>query len=128
MVCSLLGFITLAVRRNVIGGELGGPKKSAYASSAFLVFLWFVYIILAKELLLVLGVILFILFYPQNIIQPTLLGKLTTTMQMLFIVWLFACYFFGWMPIKTYWVMLSLLLCLVVATLCQYIRIGISLL
>lgn len=47
IICSLLGFLTLAVRRNACGGELGGEKKSAYASSAFLVFLWVLYITLS---------------------------------------------------------------------------------
>jgi len=47
IICSLLGFLVLGVRRNVVGGELGGPKKTAYASSAFLVFLWVMYVTLS---------------------------------------------------------------------------------
>jgi hypothetical protein len=35
------------VRRHVCGGELGGARNSAYASSAFLVFLWTMYITLS---------------------------------------------------------------------------------
>jgi len=42
-----LCFITLAVRRQVIGGELGGPKNTAYASAAFLISLWVIYIVLS---------------------------------------------------------------------------------
>lgn len=39
--------MTLAIRRKVCDGELGGERKSAYASSAFLVFLWVMYILLS---------------------------------------------------------------------------------
>lgn len=42
--CSLTCFVVLGVRRKIIGGELGGPKFSAYASAFFLVCLWFIYI------------------------------------------------------------------------------------
>lgn len=44
---SLCGFAILLTRRYVIGGELGGPKTSAYASAALLVSLWLIYIILS---------------------------------------------------------------------------------
>jgi len=45
--CSLCCFFILGLRRVLIGGELGGPKPSAYASAIVLVFLWFTYIILS---------------------------------------------------------------------------------
>lgn len=45
--CATLCIITLIVRRKVIGGELGGPPKSRYISGAFLMFLWFFYIIMS---------------------------------------------------------------------------------
>lgn len=47
MVCSIICFTILALRRCFVGGELGGPKMSAYASSFILVFLWFTYIVLS---------------------------------------------------------------------------------
>jgi Ca2+/Na+ antiporter len=47
LICSVICFIVLAVRRVVIGGELGGPKNTAYASSAFLISLWVIYIVLS---------------------------------------------------------------------------------
>jgi len=37
----------LGLRRCIIGGELGGPKPSAYASAAALIFLWFTYVTLS---------------------------------------------------------------------------------
>ena len=44
---AIVALITLVVRRFVIGGELGGPKLSAYASAIFLVLLWVLYIVLS---------------------------------------------------------------------------------
>lgn len=42
--CALTAILLLYIRRHVVDGELGGPKELKYASSAFLVGLWFVYI------------------------------------------------------------------------------------
>jgi len=47
VVCSLVCFLILGVRRCVIGGELGGPRNSAYASAAMLIGLWLIYVILS---------------------------------------------------------------------------------
>lgn len=47
VICSVICFIVLGVRRKVIGGELGGPRSSAYASAAFLISLWIIYITLS---------------------------------------------------------------------------------
>lgn len=95
-------------------------------SPLFSIPIWFVVTVLVKELILVAGV--FFLYLKKGIfeITPTVLGKTTTVVQIGFIIWLFACYFFGWVPIKTYYFMLSLLLLLVAAVLVQYIRIGIK--
>eukprot|EP00928_Gymnodinium_smaydae_P048739 TRINITY_DN3262_c0_g2_i2.p1 TRINITY_DN3262_c0_g2~~TRINITY_DN3262_c0_g2_i2.p1 ORF type:complete len:858 (-),score=206.78 TRINITY_DN3262_c0_g2_i2:71-2584(-) len=43
--CALATLATLLVRRRVIGGELGGPKKTQWATFAFFVFLWAIYIV-----------------------------------------------------------------------------------
>ncbi|MDP3889212.1 MAG: hypothetical protein Q8Q25_01560, partial [bacterium] len=47
----------------------------------------------------------------------------TTVVQISFIMWLFSCYFFKWMPVKTYYTMLGILIVLVFASLVQYTRI-----
>jgi len=47
MCCSVGGFAILGTRRCVVKGELGGDKKTAYASSAVLVFLWIIYVVLS---------------------------------------------------------------------------------
>jgi len=44
VICGSLCIMTLALRRVTVGGELGGPPNVAYASAAFFVFLWLVYI------------------------------------------------------------------------------------
>tara|TARA_B110000503_G_C7132679_1_gene407471 strand:- start:234 stop:653 length:420 start_codon:yes stop_codon:yes gene_type:complete len=44
---AIVALITLVIRRRVIGGELGGPKMSAYATSIFFVAMWFLYIVLS---------------------------------------------------------------------------------
>lgn len=43
--CAIICFILLAVRRKVIGGELGGPTVSKNLSAVLLVLLWFIYIL-----------------------------------------------------------------------------------
>lgn len=85
---------------------------------------WFVMLMLCKESLLILGVLGIYARKGHIEMQPTLLGKMTTMVQMCFIIWLFACYFFVWLPIKTYYTMLGVLLMLVFITLMQYGRIG----
>lgn len=92
----------------------------------FVIPLWFVLLVLCKELILVFGA-LFVFIHQGHIeIQPTMLGKLTAVAQMSFIMWLFACYFFRWMPVKTYYTMLGILLILISFSLIQYMRIGLK--
>jgi len=87
--------------------------------------LWFVLVVLVREFIVLVGALVIYLYHHDVEIKPTLLSKLTTMMQMLFITWLFACYFMHWHPQKTYFAMLGLLLVLVVSSLLQYIYIGI---
>jgi cardiolipin synthase (CMP-forming) len=85
---------------------------------------WFVLIVLVKELILVFGALTIILLRGKITIHPTLLGKLTMMVQVFFIIWLFACYFFKWLPFKTYRFSLGLVLAFVILSLIDYIRIG----
>jgi CDP-diacylglycerol--glycerol-3-phosphate 3-phosphatidyltransferase len=98
-------------------------------SPLFVIPRWFVWFVLCKELLLVAGVV-WVLIYKGylEIVQPTMLGKLTTVAQIGFIMWLFACYFFAWVPIKTYYISLGILFVLVGASFVQYARIGLRIL
>lgn len=85
---------------------------------------WFVFLVLFKEFVQIGGACMIYLLKGHLVVRPTILGKLSMAMQTLFIIWLFACYFFNWLPIKTYYVMLGTLLFLVLASLIQYVRIG----
>jgi len=45
--CAILGVLTLALRRQFVGSELGGPAWVAYPSALFFVCLWFTYVALS---------------------------------------------------------------------------------
>lgn len=89
---------------------------------------WFFSIIFIREFIVILGVV--ILYFMRGFMQvkPTMMSKVTTVIQTLFIAWLFACNFFHWLPLKTYFLLLTLVVLLVILSLIQYIRMGIQLL
>ncbi|MCK5633268.1 CDP-alcohol phosphatidyltransferase family protein [bacterium] len=95
-------------------------------SPLFSVPLWFVLLVLFKELIVFTGALTIYCKKGHLEVRPTILGKATTVAQVWFIIWLFACYFFGWMPIKTYYTALGLLFTLVVLSLFQYVRLGLA--
>lgn len=88
----------------------------------------FVFFVISKELLQLVGAVIVYCARGYLNIQPTLLGKLTTSIQMFFIVWLFSCYFLCWIPIKTYYVMLFTMICFIGASFIQYVNIGLHIL
>lgn len=88
---------------------------------------FFVFFILIKEVLQIVGVVFLFVKKGYITISPTRIGKLTTVMHISFIIWLFACYFFNWMPIKTYYIMLIVMMIMVTVSLVQYGSIGIRL-
>ncbi len=85
---------------------------------------WFVWLVLCRELILIAGVVIFYLIKGYIEVKPLLLGKMTAVVQMGFIIWLFACYFFGWLPVRTYYLMLMVLLIMIFASLLQYLAMG----
>ncbi len=87
---------------------------------------WLVWLMLTKEMVQVVGFVMIYMINGTVQIQPRLLGKLTTMAQMIFVVWLFACYFFDWVPLRTYYVALGILVTLVFASFIQYAYIGIT--
>lgn len=93
-------------------------------SPLFTIPLWFVILVLVKEIIQVCGAVVVYILNGHLIIAPTRLGKVTMAAQTLFITWLFSCYFFNWVPIRTYYVVLTGLLSLVVLTFVHYVRIG----
>lgn len=94
-------------------------------SPLFVLPLWFVWLIVCKEFVQIVGGCLLYSYKGYIRVRPTYLGKVTTVVQMGFIIWLFACYFFSWVPLKTYYAMLTLVISLVLASFMQYVAIGI---
>ena len=90
----------------------------------FLIPGWFFILVLSKEVLQVGGAIILYCIKGHLDIRPTVLGKLTTVVQVGFIMWLFSCYFFQWMPTKTYYTMLAVVIFFVSAAFAQYFSIG----
>lgn len=80
-----------------------------WQSPAFSIPWWFVLLILLRESLMLFGGLILLYLKKDELLSPTIWGKLTTFFQILFIVWLFTCYFFGWVPAKTYSIILLLL-------------------
>ena len=71
--------------------------------------------------------VLFLMIFGIDLsIQPSLGGKLTTFFQVIFILWIFICYFVGWNPVKTYYVSLFMLSAVSIASFGQYALIGIK--
>lgn len=88
--------------------------------------IWFVLLVLIKDLIVVIGSTALFVVKKHLDVAPTVLGKLTTFVQVCFITWLFACYFFCWLPIKTYAFMLVAVSMFVIVTLIQYIKLGLQ--
>jgi len=85
---------------------------------------WFLWIILGKEVFQIMGAVSVYAVRGRMYVVPTWLGKVAMILQTFFIVWLFACYFFGWLPVKTYYVALTIVLIVVLASLVRYVLIG----
>lgn len=86
--------------------------------------LWFVLLVLLKESIVIFGAAFILLSGRHLDVRPTFLGKATTVVQMVFIMWLFACYYFHWLPVKTYYMMLALMISMIILSFMQYARIG----
>jgi cardiolipin synthase len=95
-------------------------------SPLFSIPIWFVILVLIKELVLINGAFYLYLKNKHINIEPTILGKLTMFTQVLFIIWLFACYFLALVPVKTYYAALGLVILLVLSSLYQYVTIGLK--
>ncbi len=91
----------------------------------FTVPFWFVMLVLFREIIIVAGFVYMYCTSQGLDVKPTFLGKGTTAAQMIFIMWLFTCYFYGWAPAKTYYTALCVITVMVVASLVQYALIGI---
>jgi len=47
LICAIICFGVLIIRRKLIGGELGGTKLGKWSSGCFLFLLWFIYILMS---------------------------------------------------------------------------------
>lgn len=86
---------------------------------------WFVFFLLSKELLQLIGAVLLWLYKGSLAIQPTWLAKMTALIQMVFIIWLLACYNFGWLPLRTSYATIATLVILQIGVFVQYAYIGV---
>ena len=99
------------------------------APSSFIIIpQWFFFFILGKELVIMLGALAIYLIKGSFAVRPTKLAKFTTLVQMGFILWFFLCSHFYWLPIKTFYGLLFLILLLAFGSLLQYILVGLRLL
>lgn len=102
---------------------------SCYAALAFVdcslfkIPTWFLILVLVKELILIFGTAYLALIQKVVTVKPTLLGKMTTVIQVCFIWLLFLCSFFG-LPVIIINLFLSLIIVLTLGTLFQYALIG----
>jgi phosphatidylglycerophosphate synthase len=87
---------------------------------------WFVIFLIAKEVLQVLGAGLLSYYHGVLRIKPTRLAKITALIQMVFIIWLLACYNFGWLPLRTYYAMVATVFILQIIVFMHYAYIGFS--
>ncbi|MBD3231486.1 CDP-diacylglycerol--glycerol-3-phosphate 3-phosphatidyltransferase [Candidatus Dependentiae bacterium] len=97
-----------------------------FHSPSFFIPYWFVVLIIIREFIILLGSSILLLFKNDFKVSPNIWGKLTTFFQLLFILWIFICYFFGWVPAKTYYSLLILLSIFSILSLFQYVKIGLK--
>lgn len=93
---------------------------------SFMIPHWVVMLMLCKELVIVLGSLVLLVTKTGFAVQPTYLGKMTTVVQILFISWLFFCYFFSWVPTRTYYGLMCIMVGCTVMAFAQYLSIGIK--
>lgn len=85
---------------------------------------WFVVVVAVREIIIISGALICYNRTKEWRISPTRLGKMTTAAQVVFIMWLFLCYFLRWVPLKTYNAMLLLIVSVELISLGQYMIIG----
>jgi len=67
---------------------------------------WFFMVVFLRELIMLLGAIVMLRFFKHVHVEPMIWGKMTTLCQILFLLWIFVCYFAGWEPQRTFMVLL----------------------
>lgn len=59
---------------------------------------WFFFILLGRELIMIVGALLLIRFCKRPHIEPMMVGKITTFLQLAYVIHIFTCYFLGYQP------------------------------
>jgi cardiolipin synthase len=93
-------------------------------SPIFVIPVWFVLCILLKELIVLIGALYIYVKRDHIVIKPTLIGKSAAVVQMAFIVWVLAYYYFNWSAGSLQEASLAVVLCTVAVALVQYLWIG----
>lgn len=130
------GYLARLLNQNTYLGKILDPVAdkfliiSSFSSLAFLhspsffIPAWFVALVVLREFIIIFGSSILLFLKTNFEVQPNIWGKLTTFFQLIFIMWIFICYFFAWVPAKTYYSLLILLSFFSILSLLQYIKIG----
>jgi cardiolipin synthase (CMP-forming) len=94
-------------------------------SPLFSVPLWFVVLIACKESIILLGTVFLLVSGSGFTVRPTKIGKASTVVQVLFIIWMFSCYFLGRVPTQMYNSLMGIMVSFIVFSFVQYVWIGI---
>ncbi len=102
---------------------LGTFCMLVFAQSAFFhIPLWFFIIIVCRELMMFIGSLLLLFKYKGATMQPLIWGKAATFLQIIFVAWLFICYFLGLYSQTIHNILLVLLSFFSLLSLYHYIR------
>ena len=88
---------------------------------------WFIDFFIAKELIQVFGFLWLFCYKKVTIIEPSVWGKITTAVQIVFIVWLFGCFFFDYTSPELNNIFVSILCVCMGITFVQYVYKGFAL-
>lgn len=91
------------------------------ASPRFAIPIWFVHLLLWRELIMIAGAAVLLVRGKGADLQPQWWGKLSTLLQIVFIGWMFVCHFAQWYPIQTYQVVLDIIAGFAVISFLQYV-------
>lgn len=89
---------------------------------------WCTTLIIVKETVQLLGALFLYSLSGSIYAHPTLLGKATAALQISFMLWISACNYFHWAPLKIYGVFLALMVAGIIGSLAHYTYIGAQLL
>lgn len=93
-----------------------------FSSPLFAIPPWFFVLVVCRESIIIMGSIILLCLNRGFTVEPLIWGKMTMLLQVLFLMWIFTCYFAGWEPKKTYSLLLILLAIFSIISLLQYIR------